>query len=68
MKVRFRPEDEHTSIAAGRLIVKLENYTFNLVLKTLEILEKQYNYKVSDTVKKEIAEAVVKEMDSLINQ
>jgi hypothetical protein len=48
--------------------VKLENYTFNLVMKTLEILEKQYNYKVSDTVKKEIAEAVVKEMDSLITQ
>ena len=48
--------------------MKLENYTFNLVMKTLEILEKQFNYKVSDTVKKEIAEAVVKEMDSLITQ
>jgi len=48
--------------------LKLENYTFNLVMKTLEILEKQFNYKVSDTVKKEIAEAVVKEMDSLITQ
>jgi hypothetical protein len=59
---------EDTSIAAGRLVVKLENYTFNLVMKTLEILEKQFNYKVSDTVKKEIAEAVVKEMDSLISQ
>ena len=48
--------------------MKLENYTFNLVMKTLEILENQYNYKVSDTVKKEIAEAVVKDMDSLISQ
>jgi hypothetical protein len=37
-------------------------------MKTLEILEKNYNYKVADNVKKELAEAVVKEMDSLISQ
>ena len=48
--------------------MKLEDYTYNLVMKTLEILEKTYNYKVSDTVKKEVAETVVSEMDSLITK
>jgi len=37
-------------------------------MKTLEILEKQHNYKVSDAIKKEIAEAVVNDMDSLISK
>lgn len=62
----FRLKSEST--AAWRLIVKLEDYTYNLVMKTLEVLEKTHNYKVSDTVKKEIAEAVVSEMDALISQ
>jgi hypothetical protein len=35
-------------------------------MKTLEILEKQHNYKISDTIKKEIAEAVLQGIDSLI--
>ena len=47
--------------------MKLEDYTYKLVMKTLEVLEREHNYKVSDDVKKDIAEAVVKEMDSLIS-
>ncbi len=53
--------------AAWRLIVKLEDYTYKLVMKTLEVLEKQYNYKVSEEVKKELAESVIKDMNSLIS-
>jgi hypothetical protein len=60
--------DNKSGRAAGRLVVKLENYTYNLVMKTLELLENQYNYKVADNVKKEIVEAVLKDMDSLISQ
>jgi hypothetical protein len=60
--------DKKSGTAAGRLVVKLENYTYNLVMKTLELLENQYNYKVADNVKKEIVEAVLKDMDSLISQ
>jgi len=36
-------------------------------MKTLEVLETEYNYKVSDDVKKKIVEAVVNDMDSLIS-
>jgi hypothetical protein len=46
--------------------VKLEEFSYNVVMKTLEVLEKQHNYKIPEKVKKEIVEAVLKEMDSLI--
>lgn len=48
--------------------MKLEDYSYNIVIKALELLEKEHNYKISESVKKEIAEAVVKEMDSLISK
>ena len=46
--------------------MKLEEFSYNVVMKTLEVLEKQHHYKIPEKVKKEIAEAVIKEMDSLI--
>jgi dihydroneopterin aldolase len=46
--------------------VKLENFSYNAAMKALELLERQHHYKIPETVKKEIAEAVVKEIDSLI--
>ena len=46
--------------------MKLENFSYNIVMKTLEILEQQHNYKIADAVKKEIAEAVIQGIDSLI--
>jgi hypothetical protein len=48
--------------------VKLEDFAYNLVMKTLELLETKYNYKIAENVKKEIAEAVVGNMDSLISR
>ncbi|RJP69611.1 MAG: hypothetical protein C4532_10725 [Candidatus Abyssobacteria bacterium SURF_17] len=49
-----------------RQLVKLENFSYSIAMKTLELLEKQYHYKISDSVKREIAEAVVQQLDSFI--
>ncbi len=46
--------------------MKLEEFSYNVVMKTLEVLEKQHHYKISDKVKKETVEAIIKELDSLI--
>ncbi len=46
--------------------MKLETFSYNVVMKTLEVLEKEYHYKIADTVKKEITQAVIEEIDSLI--
>lgn len=46
--------------------MKLENFSYKVAMSALELLEKQYNYKVSEAIKKEIAEAVVKQIDSFI--
>jgi hypothetical protein len=46
--------------------VKLENFCYSVAMKTLELLEKQHNYKIPDKVRKEIVEAVVSQIDSLI--
>lgn len=46
--------------------MKLDNFCYSVVMKTLELLEKQHNYKISEDVKKEIAQAVVGQIDSLI--
>ncbi len=35
-------------------------------MKTLELLEEQHHYKIPEKVRKEIVEAVVDQMDSLI--
>jgi hypothetical protein len=35
-------------------------------MKTLELLENQHHYKFSEDVKKEIAETVIQDIDSLI--
>ena len=46
--------------------VKLNNFCYGVVMKTLELLETKYHYKIPDQVKKDISEAVVGQMDSLI--
>ena len=46
--------------------MKLEDFSYNVVMKTLELLEKQHHYKIPEKVKKEVVEAIIKEMDSLI--
>ncbi|MBI5115990.1 hypothetical protein HZA56_05910 [Candidatus Poribacteria bacterium] len=48
--------------------MKLDSFSYNVVMKTLELLETRYNYKISENTKKEIAEAVLKQMDSLIEK
>ncbi len=46
--------------------MKLENFCYNIVMKTLELLDREHHYKVSEKVRKDIVEAVIKQMDSLI--
>lgn len=46
--------------------MKLDSFSYNIVMKTLELLETQYHYKISDSTKKEIAEVVVSQIDSMI--
>ncbi|UCD58424.1 MAG: hypothetical protein JSV16_04730 [Candidatus Hydrogenedentota bacterium] len=45
--------------------MKIEDFSYHVVMKTLELLEKQYHYKISEKTKKEIAEAVAEQIDSL---
>ena len=46
--------------------MKLENFCYSVAMKTLELLEKEHNYKIPEQVRKEIVEAVVGQMDSFI--
>ena len=46
--------------------VKLENFCYSVAMKTLELLEREHHYKIPDKVRKEIADAVIEQMDSLI--
>ena len=46
--------------------MKLDSFSYNVIMKTFELLEKQHHYKIPEKVRKEIAEAVVKQIDSLI--
>lgn len=46
--------------------MKLENFSYNIVMKTLELLERLHHYKISEEIKKELAEAVIRDIDSLI--
>ena len=46
--------------------MKLEHFSYNIVMKTLELLERQHHYKFSEEVKKEIAEAIIQDIDSFI--
>lgn len=47
--------------------MKLESFSYNVVMKTFELLERHYHYKIPEKVKKEIIEAVTKQIDSLID-
>ncbi len=46
--------------------MKLENFCYNVAMKALELLEREHHYKISEQVKKQITEAVIKQMDSLM--
>lgn len=46
--------------------MKLDTFCYNVAMKTLELLENQHHYKIPERVKKEIVEAVVGQMESLI--
>jgi hypothetical protein len=51
---------------AWRKHVKLDNFCYNVVMKTMELLEEQHHYKISDEARKEVAETVLSQVDSLI--
>lgn len=63
MAARIRESDYER---VRRLSVKLENFCYNIAMKTLELLEREHHYKIPEKVKKQITEAVVEQMDSLI--
>jgi len=46
--------------------VKLDNFSYAIVMKTFELLEREHHYNVPEKIKKEIAGAVVKQIDALI--
>jgi hypothetical protein len=46
--------------------VKLENFSYTIVMKAFELLEREHHYKVPEDIKKEIAGEVVKQIDALI--
>ena len=46
--------------------MKLDNFCYSVAMKTLELLENEHHYKIPEKVRKEVVEAVVGQMDSLI--
>jgi hypothetical protein len=46
--------------------MKLSEFCHRVALRTLELLEKKYHYKIADETRKEIVEEIVRELDSLI--
>ena len=46
--------------------MKLEDFCHRVVIRTIDLLEKKYHYKIADETRKEIAEQVKQEIDSLI--
>ena len=46
--------------------MKLEDLAYKLVLKSFEILETKYNYKVNEETQKEVARTIQEELTQLI--
>jgi len=46
--------------------MKLNEFCHRVAVRTLELLEKKYHYKIADQTRKEIVEQIVRELDSLI--
>ncbi len=46
--------------------MKLEELCHRVVMRTIELLEQKYHYKIADDTRKEILEQVRRELDSLI--
>lgn len=47
--------------------MKLEEFCHRVAARTIELLEKQYHYKIADQTRKEIIEQVMLEVDSFID-
>jgi hypothetical protein len=48
--------------------MKLEEFCHRVAMRTIELLEKKYHYKIADQTRKEIIEQVVREVDSFIDE
>jgi hypothetical protein len=46
--------------------MKLDEFCHRVAVRTLELLEKKYHYKIADQTRKEIVEQIVRELDALI--
>jgi len=46
--------------------MKLNEFCHRVAMRTIELLEKKYHYKIADQTRKEIVEQIVRELDSLI--
>jgi len=46
--------------------MKLNEFCHRVAVRTLELLEQKYHYKIADQTRKEIVEQIVRELDSLI--
>ncbi len=46
--------------------MKLEELCHRVVMRTIDLLEQKYHYKIADDTRKEILEQIKRELDSLI--
>ncbi len=46
--------------------VKLENFCYNVAMKTLELLEREHHYKIPEDAKNKVVKDVIDQMDSLM--
>lgn len=46
--------------------MKLNEFCHRVAMRTLELLEEKYHYKIADHTRKEIVEQIVRELDSFI--
>ena len=48
--------------------MKLEDFCHRVVMRTIDLLERKYHYKVAEETRKEIVEQIRRELGSLIEQ
>jgi len=47
--------------------MKLEEFCHQVAVRTIELLEKKYHYKIAEHTRKEIVEQIMREVDSFID-
>ncbi|MBI2424624.1 MAG: hypothetical protein HYV27_17470 [Candidatus Hydrogenedentes bacterium] len=48
--------------------MKVHDFAYRVAMRTIELLEEKQHYKVSEENRKDVGQAIIKEIDALIKQ